>query len=99
MKILITGATGFIGTYLVKALSDQGHSIRCLARNASRVGSLRAIGVDICYGDLTVKDSLMSLVDGIDVIYYLAGEVYSKKKKDYYEANILATSNLREVAE
>lgn len=94
MNILITGATGFIGKHLANTLSNGSHSIRCLVRKSSKVNSLKNIGVSICYGDLLVKDSLRQALEEIDVVYHLAGEVYSRKKDDYYKGNILATNNL-----
>jgi nucleoside-diphosphate-sugar epimerase len=95
MNILVTGATGFIGKYLTEALSKT-YSVRCLVRKNSDVSGLRNFNVDLTYGDLLVKDSLWPALDKIDVIYHLAGEVYSRHKDDYYKGNILATHNLLE---
>jgi nucleoside-diphosphate-sugar epimerase len=95
MNILVTGATGFIGRHLVSALSKT-YSVRCLVRKTSDITPLRDLNVDIAYGDLLVKDSLGPALDGIDLVYHLAGEVYSRKKSDYYKGNVLATQNLLE---
>jgi len=95
MNILITGATGFIGRYLTAALSKT-YSVRCLVRKTSDIKELKNLNVDLVYGDLLDKDSLAPALDGIDLVYHLAGEVYSRKKKDYYKGNILATQNLLE---
>ena len=97
MNILVTGATGFIGRHLVKALSKGGHSVRCLVRKSSDINPLRDINVDIFFGDLIVKDSLRQALEKIDLIYHLAGEVYSRKKDDYYKGNVLATRNLLDI--
>lgn len=96
MSILITGATGFIGRHLVGPLSKT-YSVRCLARKSSDIQPLKGLNVDIAYGDLLVKDSLGPALDGIDLVYHLAGEVRSSRKGDYYKGNILATHNLLEV--
>jgi len=98
MNILVTGATGFVGRYLTGALSKT-YSVRCLVRKNSDITGLRNFNVDITYGDLLVKDSLWPALDKIDLIYHLAGEVYSRKKDDYYKGNILATHNLLEACE
>jgi nucleoside-diphosphate-sugar epimerase len=95
MNILITGATGFIGRHLTAALSKT-HSVRCLSRKTSDNKTLRDYNVDIAYGDLLVKESLGPALAGIDLVYHLAGEVYSRRKQDYYEGNVLATHNLLE---
>jgi nucleoside-diphosphate-sugar epimerase len=95
MNILITGTTGFIGRHLTCALSKT-YSVRCLVRKDSDIAGLRNFNVDLTYGDLLIKDSLWPALDKIDLIYHLAGEVYSRHKDDYYKGNILATHNLLE---
>lgn len=96
MNILITGATGFIGRHLTKTLSTL-HSVRCLAREKSDISVLKNYNISIVYGDLLVKNSFESALNGIDLIYHLAGEVYSRRKVDYDKGNILATRNLLDV--
>lgn len=96
MNIFVTGATGFIGRHLTAALSKT-YSVRCLARKNSDVSVLKNLNVQIVYGDLLVKDSLRPALDGIDLVYHLAGEVHSRRVDDYYKGNVLATQNLLEV--
>jgi nucleoside-diphosphate-sugar epimerase len=95
MNILITGATGFIGKHLTAALSKT-YSVRCLVRKTSDIKELRDLNVDLVYGDLLDKNSLAPALDKIDLVYHLAGEVYSRKKEDYFRRNVLATQNLLE---
>jgi nucleoside-diphosphate-sugar epimerase len=95
MNVLITGATGFIGKHLTVALSKT-YSVRCLVRKTSDIKELRDLNVDLAYGDLLDKTSLPPALDKIDLVYHLAGEVYSRKIDDYYKGNILATQNLLE---
>jgi len=95
MNILITGATGFIGRHLAGALSKT-FSVRCLVRKSSNITPLRDSNIDIVYGDLLDKDSIFPALDGIDLVYHLAGEVYSRRKQNYYKGNVLATQNLLE---
>jgi len=97
MNILITGATGFIGRNLADALSKTNHSVRCLARENANVNYFRNMDVEISYGDLLVKDSFSDSLEEIDLVYHLAGEVYSRKGDDYYKGNVLTTRNLLEV--
>ena len=98
MNILITGATGFIGRHLASVLSKT-YSVRCLVRKSSDITPLRDLNVDITYGDLLVRKSLGPALDGIDLVYHLAGEVYARRKQDYYNGNVLATHNLLEACE
>ncbi len=95
MNILVTGATGFIGRHLTAALSKM-HALRCLVRRNSDTSVLKHFSTEIIYGDLLAKDSLRPALDGIDLVYHLAGEVYSRRKDDYYKGNVLATQNLLE---
>jgi nucleoside-diphosphate-sugar epimerase len=98
MNILVTGATGFIGRHFVRALS-KSYSVRCLVRRSSDITTLKDLNVGITYGDLLVKESLGSALDGIDLVYHLAGEVYARRMQDYHNGNVLATYNLLEVCE
>lgn len=95
MKILITGATGFIGRHLTAALSKT-YSVRCLVRKSSDISVLKNFNTEIVYGDLLDKNSLGNALGGIDLVYHLAGEVHSRRVDDYYKGNVLATRNLLE---
>jgi len=96
LKTLVTGATGFIGTHLVKALVEKGRDVRCLVRKTSNTTYLKKLGVELVYGDLLDRDSLKGIVKGVNIVYHLAGEVYSKRTSDYYKVNVDGTKNLLE---
>ena len=70
VKILVTGATGYIGGRLVPRLLEAGHSVRCLARNAERLAG-RFSGAEIVEGDIFDGQALRDACKGIDVAYYL----------------------------
>lgn len=72
MNYLITGATGFIGPWLVKKLVSLGHKCRCLVRTSSNVEQLILSDVEIVRGDITNSRSLNGVADGIDCIFHLA---------------------------
>jgi len=100
MKTLVTGATGFIGSHLVKALIKEGREVRCLVRKTSRTNQLKELGVELFLGDLQDKQSLQQAVRGINVIYHLASEVYSMKSdKTYSMVNIQGTKNLLDASQ
>ena len=96
MKTLVTGATGFIGAHLVKALVDEGRDVRCFVRKTSNTEKLERLGIELIYGDLLDRQSLEEAVKGVDIIHHLAGEVYSYKVKDLYDTNVYGTKNLLE---
>jgi nucleoside-diphosphate-sugar epimerase len=72
MRVFVTGATGFIGTELVKELIAAGHQVRGLTRSDEGVEQLKAVGAEVLRGDLTDLDSLRSGATGMDVVVNLA---------------------------
>ena len=72
MRIFVTGATGFIGTELVKELIEAGHHVRGLTRSDAGAGQLKAAGVEVHYGNLQDLDSLRGGATGMDVVVNLA---------------------------
>ena len=72
MRVFVTGATGFIGTELVKQLIEAGHHVRGLTRSDSGVKQLQDVGAEVHRGDLTDLESLRSGALGMDVVVNLA---------------------------
>ncbi len=99
-KVLITGATGFIGSHLAKDLVDKGQTIRCLVRSSSSkiaVGYLQRLGAELVYGDLLDIPSLKKAVHGINAVYHLGGGGrVGMPKQMQYKINVEGTKNLLE---
>jgi nucleoside-diphosphate-sugar epimerase len=72
MRIFVTGATGFIGTELVKELIAAGHQVRGLTRSDAGVEQLKAAGAEVHRGDITDLESLRSGAKGMDAVVNLA---------------------------
>lgn len=99
MKVLITGATGFVGSYLVRALLQRGDSVRVLARSSGKSAPLRGMGVEVRLGDLGTPDSLEGLADGIDVIFHLARPSASASSAVFEHIDVAGTERLLAEAE
>jgi dihydroflavonol-4-reductase len=97
MKILITGATGFIGSHLVERLGKSGHQIRCIAKDPLNVGILKSAGYEVILGDLNNGVDWDMLLDGIDLVYHVAGVTRCTATEEYYEGNYRATKRLIEI--
>ncbi len=72
MRVFVTGATGFIGTELVKELIETGHEVRGLTRSDEGMEQLKAVGAEVRRGDITDLDSLRSGAKGMDAVVNLA---------------------------
>lgn len=73
-KVLVTGASGFLGRRIVKALVADGYSVRALVRSTSRVEAIRLSGVEFVLGDVADFDSLGSAFMGIDMVIHAAAD-------------------------
>ena len=70
MRVLVTGATGYVGGRLVEKLLDQGHEVSVLVRDLGRAaGRTWRSSVNLIEGDLLIKESLEGFLDDIDVAY------------------------------
>ena len=76
MRILVMGATGYIGGRLVPRLREAGHNVRCLTRRPERLVGVRwAERVEIAQGDALEPASLGPAMDGVEVVYYLVHSI------------------------
>lgn len=99
MKVLVTGATGFVGGHLVKRLINDGYSVRALVRKGRDIRGFDG-RVEISYGDITESDSLDNAVRNVDVVYHLAAMVKEAGVPDslFWKVNVEGTRNLLEVS-
>ena len=72
MRVFVTGATGFIGTELVKELIEVGHQVRGLTRSDAGEEQLKAVGAEVHRGDFQDLDCLRSGAEGMDAVVNLA---------------------------
>ncbi len=99
LRILVTGATGFIGKRLVEAMSKRGYRVTCFVRKTSDISLLKKSDVRFFYGDILDKGSIEKALDENEIIIHLVGlqsfSEYSKKiYKTLYATNVLGLKNL-----
>lgn len=96
--ILVTGATGFLGTYLTRLLLDKGYRVRAIRRENSDISHLQAYSdkIEWAYTDLTDLHGLDEAFEGVNVVCHCAA-IPSFHPKDYekmYAANVSGTTNV-----
>lgn len=89
--VLVTGASGFIGTHAAEAFAARGHAVRCLVRKSSDRARLEELGVELCYGDLTDQESLERAVFGTDFVVHLASLLKVPWKREFERVNVGGT--------
>jgi dihydroflavonol-4-reductase len=100
VRALVTGATGFTGGHLARALASAGQQVRALVREPSRAGDLAASGVELAPGDLRDAPAVARALAGVDVVYHVAA-IYRQAgiPRDTYRAvNATAVGQLVEAA-
>lgn len=96
MNVLVTGGTGFIGSFLVEALVNRGDCVRCLVLEGEPLGRIAHLPVQWCYGDLCRSETLRPIVRSVDYIYHLAGLKQTWDEVQYFRVNFEGTKNLVE---
>jgi len=97
MRVLITGATGFIGEHLVKKLLEDS-DVRCLVRRETDIERFTKRGIDTTLGDVTDYESLKKAVAGVDVVYHLAGAISGLTRTHFHRINVLGCRKIAKAA-
>ncbi|HPC36151.1 MAG TPA: NAD(P)-dependent oxidoreductase [Candidatus Marinimicrobia bacterium] len=96
MKVLVTGATGFIGQHLIRHLLAENCEVRALCRTTSLKPDEFAQRVEWQIGDLTAPESLATAVADCDLVFHLAGAIKALNDADFTRINVSGTVNLLE---
>jgi dihydroflavonol-4-reductase len=93
---LVTGANGFLGCHVVRALISRGDTVRALARDNADISALRAINCEIVRGDVRDLDSLRKATKGCDEVYHVAADyrLWVVDEAPMYAANVEGTRNV-----
>ena len=99
MKVLVTGASGFLGGHVAEALSARGDQVRALVRKTSDTKLLKGLkGVELFEGSVEQVDRVREAVDGVEAVVHCAGIVKARSDDEFFTVNVGGTSNLVEAA-
>ncbi len=93
-RIALTGATGFVGSHLIKNLLSRGYLVNALARKEQQTED----GVQWIYGDLENENALAKLIEDCDTVINVAGLIKAKKTSDFMSANAHAVTKLKSIS-
>jgi uncharacterized protein YbjT (DUF2867 family) len=96
--ILLTGATGVVGSTLLRRLTAAGLAVRCLVRDPNRLSDQR-VRVQIALGDLANPSSFRNALRGVDTVVHLAASIRDQPRTSIEELNGVATMRLVRAAE
>jgi uncharacterized protein YbjT (DUF2867 family) len=96
--LLLTGATGQVGSALLDRLLAEGTPVRCLVRDPRRLGA-RRVRVQIALGDLADPPSFRNAMRGVDTVVHLAASIRDQRRGSIEELNGIATWRMVQAAE
>jgi nucleoside-diphosphate-sugar epimerase len=96
-RVMITGATGFIGSHITRAFIGHGVKVGCLVRRCSDLANLEGLNVELRYGDIRDRESLVSAFKDYDAVIHNAALVADwGPYRDFYKTNVRGTLNVME---
>ncbi|HZP44693.1 MAG TPA: hopanoid-associated sugar epimerase [Candidatus Binataceae bacterium] len=97
---LVTGANGFVGCHVVRALTEAGCAVRAMVRRGADQRALDGVACTVVHGDLCDPSSLVEAARGCDEIYHVAADyrLWVEDETPMYAANVEGTCNIIEVA-
>mgnify|MGYP002780891264 CR=1 FL=1 len=97
-KILLTGATGFLGSHIAEVLVQHGFTVRCTVRPSSSLKWLEHLNTEKINVNFNDEASLQKACEGVDVVIHNAGITRAKNDAEFFEVNTHATERLAKAA-
>jgi dihydroflavonol-4-reductase len=100
-RIVVTGANGFLGSWVTRALVEEGHDVVAVVRKNSDISELSGVSCKFVHGDVTDLSSLLDCFHGADSVFHLAGVIaYKKAQRQLMEnVNVTGTKNVIEACQ
>jgi dihydroflavonol-4-reductase len=100
MPIFLTGATGFLGSHVARALADQGADLRLLVRPTSNLKNLEGLRAETATGDLRDPASLEKAMSGCDKVFHVAADyrLWVRDPAEMYRSNVEGTRAILDAA-
>jgi len=92
--VLLTGATGFLGSHVAEALLAEGYRVRCMVRKTSNLRWIESLPVDRVTADVRHPAQLAAALDGVDIVLHAAGLTRARSDAEYYAVNAEGTQAL-----
>jgi dihydroflavonol-4-reductase len=101
MKALVTGATGFVGAAVARALLAEGWQVRALVRGGSDRRNIATLAVEQAVGDLTDSASLERALEGCEAVFHVAADyrLWAPQPRELYRTNVDGSRNLLDAAQ
>lgn len=100
MLTFVTGATGFLGSHVARALASEGAQLRLLVRSTSNTSNIQDLNADVVTGDLRQPDSLSKAMAGCDAVFHVAADyrLWVRDPEEMYRANVEGTRAILQAA-
>lgn len=99
MRVLVGGATGYLGRHVVRELHDRGHEVRALARDRSSLDDIAGLTDDIVVADATDPGQLTGCCEGVDAVISTIGLMKASARTSFHKVDFGANRNLLDEAE
>ena len=100
MNVLVTGANGFVGAAVTRALVGRGHEVSVLVRNGADLSNLAGLPVDLRFGDVRDRESVEAATTHCNVVFHVAADyrLWVARPQEMYATNVDGTRNVIDAA-